>query len=100
MVSSMSPAATLRPGSTATDATTPGIGAGTCRGLPSSALGRRVAVACAARLGAEITRGWPFSSKNTFTLPSSLVSPTADRRSCMVLPGSSSISISSATSMP
>jgi hypothetical protein len=32
------------------------------------------------RLGTRIVRGWPFSSKNTRTSPSSLVSPTACRR--------------------
>ena len=100
MVSIRSPAWTGWPTATATLAITPGIGAATWPGLPASAFGRFGAIALALRFGTRTARGWPFSSKNTRTSPSALVSPTACSRTSMVLPGSISAEISWPGSMP
>ena len=94
MVMRRSPAATGRPSDTATEATTPGIGAETWQALAGSAFGRRVTVAAAVRFSTRTLRGWPFSSKNTRTFPSASVSPMARQRMTRVRPRSSSIEVS------
>ncbi len=100
MVKSMSPTLTFCPTATATEATTPGIGAPIWPSFAGSALGRAAVCALTRRFGTRITRGWPFSSKNTLTSPVSSVSPMACRRISSVLPGSISAAISSPGSMP
>ncbi len=99
-VSSRSPAFTVCPALTATEATEPGMGAATWVSSVGSAFSARPAVAAAARSGTRMTRGWPFSSKNSFTSPSGVVSDTVWSRTFRVLPGSSSMAISSWSAMP
>ena len=94
MVISRSPATTERPLATATEATTPGIGAETWHGLAGSAFGRRTTLADASRFSTLTVRGWPFSSKKTRTAPSSSVSPTARQRMTSVCPRSISTEMS------
>ena len=52
------------------------------------------------RSGTLARRGWPFSSKNTVTMPFSSVSPMARQRITSVLPRSISTKTSSSASMP
>ena len=94
-----SPAFTTWPGLTDTVTTMPGMGAGTCDGLAGSACARRCA-GLAPAFSMRMVRGWPLSSKNIFTTPSSSDGALPCMRITSVLPASMSIATSSRSPMP
>ena len=99
-VNSFCPAVTSSPAAASTRTTSPGIGAPTSRASPGRAFGRPTTRPAKVLSITTVSRGWPFSSRNTVRLPSDRASPTVRNFRINVLPRSMSILVSSPGSMP